>query len=72
MVCRQLGLTGGQARRHAHYGAGTGPTWLDQVACTGTEDCLDDCPANDWGDENCVHSEDAGVKCKYLCDITKS
>ena len=37
--------------------------WLDNVRCTGRETRLIDCPANPLGSHNCVHSEDAGVRC---------
>ena len=40
-----------------------GRIWLDEVRCIGTESRLIDCPANPLGQHNCVHSEDAGVRC---------
>ena len=43
---------------------GTGRIWLDNVQCRGTETRLIDCPANTLGTHNCVHSEDAGVRCQ--------
>jgi len=46
---------------------GTGQIWLDNVQCTGTEDFLIDCPANPVGTHNCVHFEDAGVRCQVVC-----
>ena len=42
---------------------GAGQIWLDDVRCLGTESTLIDCPANPLGQHNCVHSEDAGVRC---------
>ena len=47
----------------AHFGAGSGEIWLDEVECTGEEDRLIDCEANTIGVHNCAHSEDAGVIC---------
>lgn len=45
----------------AFYGQGTGPIFLNELMCTGTETSLLDCPYN--SDPNCVHNEDAGVRC---------
>ena len=45
---------------------GNGQIWLDNVQCTGTETRLDACRANTIGVHNCVHSEDAGVRCREL------
>ena len=43
---------------------GAGPIWLDNVRCTGLESDLTSCPANAIGQHNCVHIEDAGVRCQ--------
>ena len=51
VVCRQLGYTGGQARLRAAFGAGTGPIWMDDVSCAGTESRLADCPFQGLGSE---------------------
>ncbi|KAJ8047464.1 Deleted in malignant brain tumors 1 protein [Holothuria leucospilota] len=64
VVCRQLGFNGSSiAILYAHFGLGNGPIWLDNVACNGYEESLQDCGNNGWGSHNCVHSEDAGVRC---------
>ena len=47
----------------ATFGQGSGAIILDNVQCTGTETRLFDCPANPVGIHNCVHSEDASVRC---------
>ena len=49
--------------RPSGFTDGTGPIWLDNVGCRGTETRLVDCPANAFGVHNCVHSDDAGVSC---------
>lgn len=42
---------------------GTGRIFLDEVRCLGTELTLFSCPHSPIGVHNCVHSEDAGVRC---------
>ena len=42
VVCRQLGYAGGGVSS-LDFGRGDGPIWLDEVACTGYEDRLEDC-----------------------------
>ena len=65
VVCREIGCPNGatQAVLRAGFGQGTGTIWLDNVQCTGTELYLSDCPHNGWNSHNCVHGEDAGVRC---------
>ena len=43
---------------------GVGQIWLDNVQCRGTETTLISCPHLPLGTHNCVHSEDAGVRCQ--------
>jgi deleted-in-malignant-brain-tumors protein 1 len=65
VVCRQLGFSpfNAIATVRASYGMGTGPIYLDDVSCGGSETRLDACGANPIGQHNCQHSEDAGVRC---------
>ena len=53
----------GTALSFAFFGEGTGPIWLDDVSCTGSESELLECPHNGIGNHNCNHFEDASVSC---------
>ena len=61
VACRQLGYPLGFPR----FGppVGTGPIWLDNMMCDGSELSLFNCTANQLGIHNCGHTEDAGVEC---------
>ncbi|XP_048770739.1 scavenger receptor cysteine-rich domain superfamily protein-like isoform X2 [Ostrea edulis] len=65
VVCKMLGYTGlSTSRSEAYFGKGTGPIWLDNVKCSGSEHLLLECNHNTIGSHNCGHLEDAGVTCK--------
>ncbi|XP_055018735.1 deleted in malignant brain tumors 1 protein-like [Boleophthalmus pectinirostris] len=64
VVCRQLDCGQAQsANLSAAFGQGTGRIWLDNVTCSGSEPSVTDCQHNGFGNHNCGHSKDAGVKC---------
>ena len=66
VACRQMGLgMGSRWQGSARYERGSGVIWLDDLACTGSEARLGDCPfrRNTWGSNDCSHSEDAGLVC---------
>ncbi|XP_033097895.1 deleted in malignant brain tumors 1 protein-like [Anneissia japonica] len=65
VACRQMGYQGlaSSAPMRAEFGQGDVPILLDDVACTGLEENLVDCPNIGIGRHNCAHSEDAGVVC---------
>ena len=57
-------------RSSAYYGRGSGAIWLDNVACTGSENSLLACRANAIGSHDCWHGEDVGVLCpgQWRCE----
>ena len=64
VVCRMLKFERAlQATNYASFGEGTGPIWLDDVHCLGTEANITECEYTGWNNSNCRHSEDAGVVC---------
>nr|XP_027777043.1 soluble scavenger receptor cysteine-rich domain-containing protein SSC5D isoform X1 [Marmota flaviventris] len=69
VACWELGC--GKVRPRVgktHYGPGTGPIWLDDMGCKGTETSLSDCPSGLWGKHNCDHEEDVGLTCTGYTD----
>ena len=64
VVCRELGYANAvRALEGPDTPQGSGPIWLDDVACTGSERNLTSCSHNGWKNHNCKHDEDAGVEC---------
>ena len=66
VACRQLGYPNAvRALQGSQVPDGTGQIWLDDVACTGSEQTLASCSHRGWGSHNCGHYEDAGVECVF-------
>ena len=47
----------------AYHGQGTGPIWLDNLICSGSELTLLHCSHNGLGIHKCSHNEDVSVRC---------
>uniref|UniRef100_A0A4W3H0U7 SRCR domain-containing protein n=1 Tax=Callorhinchus milii TaxID=7868 RepID=A0A4W3H0U7_CALMI len=64
VICKQLDC--GRALDVDHrrkFGEGSGPIWLDDIACNSNESFLWQCSSPPWGEHNCDHREDVGVIC---------
>ena len=61
-----INISDATAHSNARFGQGTGPIFLDNVACTGEEDTLVSC-TYDANTADCFHSDDAGVTCIADC-----
>ena len=69
VVCRFFGFDHGVVVDRD--GSDTGlPIVLDDVNCSGNEYELHECTEAAWGQHNCAHSEDVGLRCcKYRSEI---
>ncbi|XP_049340536.1 deleted in malignant brain tumors 1 protein-like isoform X11 [Astyanax mexicanus] len=64
VVCRELGCGEAVDTYHeSYFGSASGPIWMDNVHCSGSESTLRNCESAGWGKHNCDHSKDAGVIC---------
>jgi len=73
LVCRSLGFSGALTvfSNASPFGEGSGAILLDEVNCGVDAATIEDCYSNNvvpWGDEDCTHSEDVGVRCSSPCD----
>ncbi|KAK5853477.1 hypothetical protein PBY51_014624 [Eleginops maclovinus] len=65
VVCRQLGFRGrADVAPDGVYEEGRGLILLDEVECQGPESTLLACSHSEWGQHDCSHSEDVGVRCE--------
>ncbi|CAH1790454.1 unnamed protein product, partial [Owenia fusiformis] len=65
VACRHLGMRS-EGATYRTVGGGTGPIWLDNIACGGSETTLFECRHNGFGSHNCGHGEDVGITCVGL------
>lgn len=64
VVCRELGC--GEpinVRYVGHFGHGSGPVWLANLDCSGSESTLKNCRSAELNKEICHHGYDVGVTC---------
>ena len=82
VVCRELGLPFATAQAIGngklnnvapHFGQGSGPIWLENVQCNGSEVNLDECAYSGWTakPQYCNHTKDAGVICNGKLSVNK-
>ena len=73
MVCSQVRCGPAiEALRHAEYGEGRGPIWMDNILCTEQDVVLEECDFAGWGIHNCGHSEDASVRCEGVASFNSA
>ncbi|XP_012372886.2 antigen WC1.1-like [Octodon degus] len=73
VVCQQLGCGRAlDALGAAAFGPGNGTIWMDEVKCSGWEPSLWACGMAPWGQSDCKHEEDAGVRCSGECTTSVS
>ncbi|XP_056144547.1 galectin-3-binding protein A-like [Lampris incognitus] len=71
VVCRQLGFPAAKSTAAGGaYGEGSGPIWLDDMNCEGTENFLSSCTFKGWAITDCTHKEDVGIVCKTGLEMT--
>uniref|UniRef100_A0A8C5N8J3 Galectin-3-binding protein A-like n=1 Tax=Gouania willdenowi TaxID=441366 RepID=A0A8C5N8J3_GOUWI len=67
VVCRQLKFPGARSVVVGKdYGPVSGPIWLDEIHCNGTENYLVRCSIKRWGETDCTHKEDVGIVCEPM------
>ena len=68
IIIRLIAVT--RALPSAAFGAGTGPIWISDLTCIGTETSLFECssstPLGSISSISCTHSNDVAVRCQGL------
>ena len=64
-------LTTGTIDRHyAHFGRGSGPVFMRNVYCSGSETHLVNCSYSTYSTQYCSHYADIGVECPGKCFLS--
>lgn len=64
VLCRMMGMSRAtHVYKNNTYGPGSGLIWLDDLRCLGYELSVEDCQHMPWGENNCEHTEDVGLRC---------
>ena len=65
VVCRQLGyrFNGTQVLPISEFSQGSGPIFLDEVACDGEESGIMECGGTAPGVHTCTHNQDVAIRC---------
>ncbi|XP_049340560.1 deleted in malignant brain tumors 1 protein-like [Astyanax mexicanus] len=64
VVCRELGCGEAvDALGKSHFGSGSGPIWMDDVDCSGSESRLKNCRSPVWVKHDCNETHNSGVIC---------
>ena len=71
-MCCYSYVTGGIPYTNAFFGTGTGPIYLNDVACTLSDSQLLECFSRPILVHNCDHHDDAGVGCEGIFLVLKS
>ena len=66
-----LCIIGAKARYGAFFGKGSGPIFLSNLQCSGSEQRLLVCNRNTYSVRWCRHYEDAGVECEGMTGQAK-
>ncbi|XP_058628383.1 deleted in malignant brain tumors 1 protein [Onychostoma macrolepis] len=67
VVCRELDCGEPvEALGDAHFGSGSGPIWMNNAMCTGSESTLKKCGSVTWGLQSVGQSKSAGVMCSEV------
>lgn len=73
VICKQLGYPGAIGyETGGHFGSGSGPVFLDQVKCDGSEHFITECDHTGWYTHICSHEEDVGVRCQIPGSFKRS